>query len=237
MSRKKLISFLVFLVFLLIAFNYNFLDKKLTGFVVDSETAVVQRIVDGDTLELADGRHVRLLGINTPEKGEIYSSEAKNFTTEKLLNKVDDEFFNVQLVENGLANFYFPSGKDSYYKQFKSSWEKCISENKYLCEKSHDSACIKLKILNVAEQTATFENICSYSINLKNWDLKDEGRKHFVFPEFDVRPNQNFLVIVGNGRNNENEIFWDRKDYVWTKSGDTLFLRDENNKLVSWFSY
>jgi len=150
---------------------------------------------------------------------------------------VDDEFFNVQLVENGLANFYFPSGKDSYYKQFKSSWEKCISENKYLCEKSHDSACIKLKILNVAEQTATFENICSYSINLKNWDLKDEGRKHFVFPEFDVRPNQNFLVIVGNGRNNENEIFWDRKDYVWTKSGDTLFLRDENNKLVSWFSY
>ena len=31
------------------------------------ETARVARVIDGDTLALADGRHVRMLGINAPE--------------------------------------------------------------------------------------------------------------------------------------------------------------------------
>jgi len=33
------------------------------------ETARMARVIDGDTLALADGRHVRLLGINAPELG------------------------------------------------------------------------------------------------------------------------------------------------------------------------
>ncbi|MGK2913671.1 MAG: thermonuclease family protein [Porticoccaceae bacterium] len=33
------------------------------------ETAVVTQIFDGDTLRLDDGRHIRVLGINTPELG------------------------------------------------------------------------------------------------------------------------------------------------------------------------
>lgn len=32
-----------------------------------SETAVVERVVDGDTITLTDGRRVRLIGIDTPE--------------------------------------------------------------------------------------------------------------------------------------------------------------------------
>ncbi len=40
----------------------------------------VNRIIDGDTFELADGMKVRLIGINTPEEGEACFSEA----TEKL---------------------------------------------------------------------------------------------------------------------------------------------------------
>lgn len=32
-----------------------------------NEEAIVKRVVDGDTLELADGRKVRYIGINTPE--------------------------------------------------------------------------------------------------------------------------------------------------------------------------
>jgi endonuclease YncB( thermonuclease family) len=34
-----------------------------------TERAVVASVVDGDTVILADGRHVRLVGINTPERG------------------------------------------------------------------------------------------------------------------------------------------------------------------------
>ncbi|KEZ75268.1 nuclease, partial [Pseudomonas syringae pv. syringae FF5] len=31
--------------------------------------AQVQRVVDGDTLKLTDGRNVRMIGLNTPETG------------------------------------------------------------------------------------------------------------------------------------------------------------------------
>jgi len=29
-------------------------------------------------------------------------------------------------------------------------------------------------------------------------------------------------------------LFWKNEDYVWAKTGDTLFLRDGKGKLVLW---
>lgn len=42
----------------------------------DTHTAVVNRVVDGDTVELASGERVRLLGIDTPERGECHFDTA-----------------------------------------------------------------------------------------------------------------------------------------------------------------
>ena len=41
-----------------------------------SSTAVVERVIDGDTLVLDSGEHVRLIGIDTPERGECGYREA-----------------------------------------------------------------------------------------------------------------------------------------------------------------
>ena len=38
----------------------------------NAHTAVVSRVIDGDTVELANGERVRLLGIDTPERGECH---------------------------------------------------------------------------------------------------------------------------------------------------------------------
>ena len=43
-------------------------------------TAIVNDATDGDTLTLQNGIHVRLLGVNSPERGQPYFDEAKNFT-------------------------------------------------------------------------------------------------------------------------------------------------------------
>src|SRR3989344_4938496 len=55
--------------------------------VQDLITAEVTRVIDGDTLELSTGEKVRLLGINTPEKGSTNYLEAKKFTENLVLNK------------------------------------------------------------------------------------------------------------------------------------------------------
>lgn len=52
--------------------------------------AKVKRVVDGDTIELEDGKKVRLIGINTPEsttKHEPYGKEASNYTKSELEGK------------------------------------------------------------------------------------------------------------------------------------------------------
>lgn len=49
--------------------------------------ATVARVVDGDTIELTDGRKVRLIGVNTPEsttRTEEYGKEASDYTKSKL---------------------------------------------------------------------------------------------------------------------------------------------------------
>lgn len=54
------------------------------------EAVTVYRAVDGDTLELSDGRKIRLVGVNTPEsttRHEEYGKEASNYTSAQLKGK------------------------------------------------------------------------------------------------------------------------------------------------------
>jgi micrococcal nuclease len=102
-----------------------------------SQDAVVAAVIDGDTIELADGRHVRLVQIDTPEKGqECYGDEASALTRRLLppgthvrieqdpvLDQVDrynrtlayvwkdDEDVNLTLVEEGVAGVWFYDGR------------------------------------------------------------------------------------------------------------------------------
>ena len=94
------------------------------------ETARVALVVDGDTVELADGRRVRYIGIDTPETGQPYAADATAFnrslvagqrirlepdaqTTDpygRLLAYVwvddTDTFVNLELVRQGYAMAY-----------------------------------------------------------------------------------------------------------------------------------
>ena len=90
-----------------------------------TDTAVVIRVIDGDTVEIEGGQRVRYIGIDTPEKGEYYFAEASQKNTELVLGKtvrlekdasevdrygrllryvyVDDLFVNAELVHLGYA--------------------------------------------------------------------------------------------------------------------------------------
>jgi hypothetical protein len=46
---------------------------------VGLSSVAVQRVVDGDTLRLSDGRSVRMIGLNTPELGKQGRSDRERF--------------------------------------------------------------------------------------------------------------------------------------------------------------
>jgi len=259
-SKKKQKILLIFLIVLLLATNYSFLDQKIQGLLNEQETGFVERVIDGDTAVI-NGSSVRLLGINSPEKKENYFNEAKKFLEENILNKtvtlkfgkqkkdqynrtlayifIDDKNINLELVKEGLANLYFPSGKDKYYWDFKKAWLDCLSKEKNLCEKSKDncSKCIKLKEFDYKNQRIVFENICGFDCDFNNWEIKDEGRKKFIFENFVLKSNEKVELIVGNKTNTKTILYWKGEDYVWTETGDSLFLRDKEKKLVLFENY
>jgi len=100
------------------------------------EQALVTSVIDGDTVELADGRHVRYLGIDTPESGEYYAEEAtaknkdlvEGRTVELQRGKQDQDeygrllryvyvdgiFVNAELVAQGYATAYIFDPDDRY---------------------------------------------------------------------------------------------------------------------------
>ena len=231
MKRSREIFILILMLITLISLNYSFFDKKLEGFVIGEGYVEVTRIIDGDTIEVDDNETIRLLGINTPERGEKYYKEAKEFLEMVLMNKTiklefgkdkkdkygrtlayifrDSSNVNKELVDEGYANYYFPSGKDMYYGDFRKAWEHCLTNNKFLCEKSSDecSQCIEIKDSSII-------NSCSFSCNITNWQIKGEGRKKYEFKEA-LNPHE-------------------EAEFNSTGFEGSLFLRDEEGKLVVW---
>ena len=244
MKKKSAKKLLIFLIILLIVINYNFIDSFLNDILNPRELVLISRVIDGDTVEVNE-TSIRLLGINTPEKEEKYYEEARDYLEGLVLNKtleleygkekydkydrilgylfLNNENINIKLIKKGFANHYFPSGKDRYHPDFKEAWEECIKSNKNLCEKStHECVdCIKLKEFDYKREIVILENACSFDCDLNDWQIKEEGRKNLEL---------NFTL----SENKEKAIEFED---MWTDTGDTLFLRDEEFKLVLWYSY
>ena len=258
-KRQKCFILIIFLILFFIV-NYSYINNKLNEFFSNSDEVHIDRVIDGDTV-VSEEQKIRLLGINTPERDEQYYEQAKKFLEDKILNKsvklvygrnkkdrygrtlayvfLNGKNMNKELVEEGLANIYFPSGKDIYYKDFLDAWKKCITLNKNLCKKSQEicARCIKLKNLDYKNEEIYLKNTCNFECDLTNWTIKDEGRKKFKFGNFILNPNKEILIKTGKQNNVSGIIFWGKYDSVWTDTGDTLFLRDNENDLVLWYSY
>jgi micrococcal nuclease len=113
-----------------------------TGFE-EIETAVVERVIDGDTILLENGERVRLIGIDAPEKGEKCFEEAKNRLQHLVFGRVvflrkdvserdkygrlvryvfaDRVFVNLALVEEGLALAFEFEPDNGFAHAFKSA--------------------------------------------------------------------------------------------------------------------
>jgi micrococcal nuclease len=158
--NKKLVLASVF-VLLLVAIGYT----AFTGFfsfngsqtvttispTAIGDRAVVARVIDGDTFELTDGMRVRLIGIDTTEKGEKCYKEGKDRLKELVEGKdvilekdltdkdrygrllryvyVNDTFVNLLLAREGLAKMYTIKPDVKYQKQIEEAFLLARNEN------------------------------------------------------------------------------------------------------------
>ncbi len=114
------------------------------------ELKYVSKVIDGDTITLDNGEKVRLIGIDTPERGKCYYKEAKLRLTELVLNKnvelekditnrdkykrllryiyIENNSINNMLVEEGYAKSYYYPPDIKNYQIFRQS-EKLAKKN------------------------------------------------------------------------------------------------------------
>lgn len=121
----KIIKAAIFVVILcIIIFSYNSYENKPL-----KEKTIATNVIDGDTIVISGGERVRLLGIDTPEKGEVFYKESKERLEQLIENKeillekegdnkdkydrllryifLNDTNINLLMVEEGYAICYF----------------------------------------------------------------------------------------------------------------------------------
>jgi endonuclease YncB( thermonuclease family) len=238
MNKQKGIILILILISLLFILNYKTMDSFVVKLLDEGKYGIVDRVIDGDTI-VVDGENIRLLGINTPERGEFYYSEAKEFLNNWVLNKTvkvestgKDKYqrtlayvflgrdnVNLKIVENGFANPYFPEGEDRYSIRAYNFWDECIKKEINFCERSENKCegCIEIKL----GKKIVLKNKCGFECDLNNWEIKHEGRQKIVL-------NQS---ISGFG---EKIVEGDK---FWESDSDSLYLRDEKGRLVSYYHY
>ena len=241
--EKKSAFFISFMITLLIAGNYLFFYDFSSG----REMVVVSRVLDGDTIELDDGRKIRLLNINTPEKGLAFSEEARDFlkTFEnesieleiegvgkygRILGRIysENDYLNLKLVELGLAHKYIVESEE--LSKF-SEAEKLARENELgIWEKSEKYGCLNVEI-NKYDEYLIIEDGCE--VDFENWNIKDESTKMYKFGKL---TENKFKLFSEKGEDKVGEIYWGRKS-IWNDDKDSIFIRDENGLLVYYDSY
>jgi micrococcal nuclease len=114
-------------------------------------TVVVTRVVDGDTIVVEGGESVRLLDIDTPEKGEPCAANATNRLKDLIDNKevllvsgkenrdkydrllryvfLNDTLINLVMVREGWANLYIFNKDPRFYESFLEAEQLAKAEN------------------------------------------------------------------------------------------------------------
>jgi micrococcal nuclease len=112
---------------------------------------VVTRVVDGDTIVVEGGESVRLLDIDTPEKGEPCAANATNRLKDLIDNKevllvsgkenrdkydrllryvfLNDTLINLVMVREGWANLYIFNKDPRFYESFLEAEQLAKAEN------------------------------------------------------------------------------------------------------------
>lgn len=214
----------------------------------ERKTVLITRVIDGDTLEIENGETIRLLNINTPEKGISGFEGAKQFLVQFENKTVEIEkvgsgkygrvlariytpnYLNLEIIQKGLGTKFLVD--NSELELFSKAEKSAIESSLGIWKKSQYFNCFKSEI-DSKEEVISIKNTCG-DISLANWIISDESRKEYKFPDIsfaEINPH------TSEGENNETDLFWNSKTNVWNNDRDSLYMFDSERRLAHYESY
>jgi micrococcal nuclease len=222
------------------------------------DTAHVARVVDGDTIELDDGRKVRYLGVNTPERGQPFYQQATDLNAKLVNGKevrlefdvdtfdkygrtlahvfVGETHVNLELVRQGYANVYTVPPNLKYNEALLAAEREAREQQRGLWAQS--GAPLRITALDAVDEWIEFTNQGDQAVDMSGYTLKDEANHIYEFGGFTLQAGQSARLYSGNGQNTSTRLYWNLGDQtVWNNDGDTAYLRDPDGSLVDLYTY
>lgn len=212
------------------------------------EKVIITQIIDGDTLILENGERVRLLNINTPEKGTPGFEQSILFISNLINKSVEFEetgldkygrtlgrifapdYLNLQLVKKGLATKFLV--EESEINDFAQSEKLAIDNSRGIWLHSQFFGCLESTI-DAEEEKVFIKDKCNIQ-SVKDWVLKDESRKEYKLK--DIRLDE-ITINTKEGIDNETDLFWRSSQSIWNNDRDTLYIFDSERKIVHYNFY
>ncbi|GAB4446391.1 MAG: hypothetical protein Kow0031_29040 [Anaerolineae bacterium] len=219
------------------------------------ESATVAQVIDGDTVELADGRRVRYIGINTPERGQPYYNEATTtnrqlVTGQPIQLEFDVETFdqygrtlayiwadgvlvNREMIAQGFANAFTVPPNVKYEAEFRAAEQAAREAGRGLWA----GADVALKITNLNANAPGSDNENpngewvevtnqgAEPVSMAGFTLKDEANHIYTFKNFTLPPGAAFRLYSGRGQDSPTELYWGY-------SGDSVWNNDSDTAFL-----
>jgi micrococcal nuclease len=198
----------------------------------------MKKIIDGDTIELTDGRKVRYIGINTPERDQFYYNEATNLNRQlvegkKLQLELDVEshdqygrtlgyiwangqLVNLEIVRQGLASAYFVSPNNRYETEIRQAENEARQAKRGIWQQSKTS----LKIVRIRDDAPgkdpenpngewiDIKNQGDQPVDMTGYTIKDEANHIYTFGSFTLPPGDTVRLKSGVGQDDNNTLYW-----------------------------
>jgi endonuclease YncB( thermonuclease family) len=202
----------------------------LPGSVIADERVRVNRVYDGDTILLEDGRKVRYLGINSPEFQEPFYLKAKRFNESLVLGKeirlefdqersdtyhrilayvyVGDQLANARLVKEGLAHVFLigPSRRHNtllLQAQAEAKQNRVGIWSARARPKDLKITNVHLADKDMPDPNAPYVRIANLSngpVRMTGYVLSNESGQKYVFPEVRMDPGYTIIVSSAAGK-------------------------------------
>lgn len=227
MKKKYLLISVFASIYLVLSFSLVFAGEQYIGSgpeqLSELDRVLVDHVYDGDTIRTADGKDVRLIGIDTPEMNweqgaaEFYAPEAFKYTREKLLDKYvyleyglddkdeygrklaylflqDGSFFNREILSRGYAGLLLIPPNLKYAKELRKAATEA-RENSRGIWKKWDQITEKLPVISWQQADLYFNERVIVEGKIKN--THDTGE--VVFIDFTKKEDDGlYLVIFAN---------------------------------------
>jgi micrococcal nuclease len=218
----------------------------------------VRYVLDGDTIELTDGRKIRYLGINTPERDQPYYEQATLFNANLVADQplrleydvvpvdqygrtlahvfVGDTHINLELIRQGYANAYTVPPNLKYADEILAAEREAREDQRGLWAQS--ATPVRITALDPYDEWVELTNQDDLPVDLSGYTLKDEANHIYTFEGFTLGSKEFVRLFSRNGINTDYRLYWGlSNDTVWNNDGDTAYLRDPDGALVDLYTY